>query len=149
MACLGAISYDPAVMVSVPITAAIGMTAFDTTNLRIIFTAPDNGRVFVRMWAVMTNLTAQPQVMLGVMEGSTIMGRMAIAPETTNVTGFTYMPAEVGFVVAGLTPGASLTWDAARSVELAVAAANFKWGGPDDTTAGSAAGGFHFEIWDA
>jgi hypothetical protein len=56
---------------------------------------------------------------------------------------------EVAFVVPGLTPGASLTWDAAAGVETGVASTGIRIGGPNDTTGSNAGGGFCFEIWEA
>lgn len=54
----------------------------------------------------------------------------------------------VGDAAAGLTAGASLTWDAAYAVETVVAATGWKYGGPNDTTVNNAFGGLQFEIWE-
>jgi hypothetical protein len=48
-----------------------------------------------------------------------------------------------------LTPGASLSWDAAYGVDIAVASSNINYGGPNDTTASNAWGGFAYEVWAA
>jgi hypothetical protein len=55
---------------------------------------------------------------------------------------------EAAGVVSGLTPSASLTWDAAYGVETGVASTGLKYGGPNDTTANNAFGAFIFEVWE-
>jgi hypothetical protein len=60
----------------------------------------------------------------------------------------TKVPVEALFVVSGLAAG-SHTFDAAYSVETAVASTGLKYGGPNDTTSDNAFGGFAFEIWSA
>jgi hypothetical protein len=52
-------------------------------------------------------------------------------------------------VVTGLTPSATLVWDAAYGVETVVASTGLKYGGPNDTTGDNAFGGFAFEVWSA
>lgn len=150
MAALGAVNYDPAVAVSKATSALLAMTAIDTTNLRLTFTVPSNGRVLVRLRCTIQGATTLPQVLLGVLETATVKGRQAPAgglPGTALAT--TNMTVEALFCVTGLTPGASLTWDAAYGVETIVAATNIKYGGPNDTTANNAWGGFVFEVWEA
>jgi hypothetical protein len=49
MALLAGVAYDPAAAVTKATSAALAMTAFDTTNLRVTFTAPANGKVLVRI----------------------------------------------------------------------------------------------------
>lgn len=148
MALLGSKLYDPAVAVTKNTTAALAMTALDTTNLRIAFTAPANGSVLVRLAGTIHGATTFPQILLGVLEGSTVKGRMvpkAVVGGTALAT--TFLSVEALFVVNGLTPSASLTWDAAYAVETIVAATGIKYGGPNDTTVNNAFGGFAFEIW--
>lgn len=53
------------------------------------------------------------------------------------------------FLVVGLTPNASLTWDAAYGVETAVTSTGLKYGGPNNATANNAFGAFQFEVWAA
>jgi hypothetical protein len=59
----------------------------------------------------------------------------------------TFLQVEALFVVTGLTSGTAYTWDAAYGVETLVAATGIKYGGPNDTTANNAFGGFAFEIY--
>jgi hypothetical protein len=40
MALLAGVAYDPAAAVTKATSAALAMTAFDTTNLRVTFTGP-------------------------------------------------------------------------------------------------------------
>jgi hypothetical protein len=88
-----------------------------------------------------------PQVLLGVLDGATVKGRQVAqgslpgtAVATTNVS----LWAEFLVTVTGNT---SYTWDAAYGVETVVAATNIHYGGPNNTTANDAWGGFVFEIW--
>ena len=150
MACLGAVLYDPAVAVSKATTAALAMTALDTTNLRIVFTVPSSGRVLVRLQGCVHGATTFPSILLGVLEGATVKGRVSPIGGLKNTAVATAMVTqEATFVVSGLTPSASLTWDAAYGVETLVAATGLKYGGPNNATANDAFGAFIFEIWAA
>lgn len=143
--------YDPATEANVATTAATAMTAFDTTNLRLTFTAPSSGRVLVRIGCTGTVATGplMPQVLLGVLASSTVVARVAANPIIGSSNVGAYGRYEVQFVVSGLTPGDSYTWDAAYGVETGQASTKLAWGGPDDTTGNNAFGGFTFEVWDA
>ena len=149
MSLLAAKLYDPAVAVTKSTAAALAMTAIDTTNLRVAFTAPANGMVLVRLVGTLHGAITFPQILLGVLEGSTVRGRVVprAAIGGTNLA-TSFVRAEALFVVPGLTPGASLTWDAAYGVETLVASTGLKYGGPNDTTANNAFGAFVFELWD-
>lgn len=150
MACLGSILYDPATANTSKLTSAlIAMTAIDTTNLRITFTVPASGRVLVRMACPVGGATTSPQLLFGVLEGSTVKGRSSVALAATNQTANTMVQASATFVVSGLTPAATPSWDAAYGVETVVASTALKYGGPNDTTIHNAWGGFAFEIWEA
>lgn len=149
MGLLGAIAYDPATAVNKATTALLAMTAIDTTNLRIAFTAPASGRVMVRLQGTLHGATTFPQILLGVLEGSTVKGRVAPAGLLNGTAvATTFLTVEALFAVTGLTPGASLTWDAAYGVETIVASTGLKYGGPNNTTANDAWGAFLFEIYD-
>lgn len=140
--------YDPATAVSAATTAALAMTALDTTNLRLTFTAPASGTVLVRLSGVLHGATTFPQILLGVLDGSVVRGRaapMGAPPGTALATTLERVTAE--FLITGLTAGASYTWDAAYGVETLVASTGLKYGGPNNTTANDAFGGFAFEIW--
>lgn len=148
---LGAKLYDPAGAVSKSTTANLAMTALDTTNLRIPFTVPDNGAVRVVMTCTV-HLSGigptVPLVLLGVLSGGSVAGRKyaaAIRQEINGSLEFIHLRTE--FVVPGLTPGASLTWDAAYGVESAGTGSAIKYGGPNNTTTGDAFGAFGYEIW--
>jgi hypothetical protein len=145
---LGCICYDPAAAVTKTAAASTAMTALDTTNLRLTFTVPSNGIVLVRMACNVHGSTTWPQILLGVMNGATVVARAAgMAGLAGTALATTTLGLEAAFVVTGLTPGASLTWDAAYSVETAVLSTGIKYGGPNDTTANNAFGGFCYEIW--
>lgn len=152
MALLAAKAYDPATAVSKATTAALAMTALDTTNLRVTFTVPTNGSVLVRLQGTLHGGTATPfipQVLLGVLEGSTVRGRLAPAglPNGTVGSATLYVTVEAMFVVTGLTAAASLTWDAAYGVEGIVAGSALKYGGANNTTVNDSWGAFLFEVW--
>lgn len=149
MACLGAILYDPAVAVTKG-TAASAMAAFDTTNARITFTVPARGRVLVRVCCVVHGATTFSAFLLGVMNGATVVGRVSpIGGLKSTAIATAMVTQEATFVVSGLTPSASLTWDAAWGCETFVTASLLKYGGPNDTTANNAFGALQFEVWEA
>jgi hypothetical protein len=148
MGLLAATAYDPAVAVTKVTTAALAMTALDTTNLRLTFTVPAAGRVLVRMQGTLHGAATFPQILLGVLEATTVRGRVSPAGLVNgNLAATTFLTVEAQFPVTGLTPGANLTWDAAYGVETLVASTGLKYGGPNDATANNAFGAFVFEIW--
>jgi hypothetical protein len=150
MACLGAVLYDPAVAVTKSTTALLAMTALDTTNLRITFTVPASGRVLVRIQTLVHGATTFPTILLGVLEGSTVIARVSpIGGLKTTAVATAQSTQEATFVVPGLSPGASKTWDAAYGVEILLAATGIKYGGPNDATTNNAFGAFIYEIWEA
>jgi hypothetical protein len=149
MSLLAAAPYDPAVAVEKVTTANTKMAAFDTTNLRVKFVVPPNGAVLVRVKAQAHGATSLPRVLLGIMEGATVKGRMAPVGSIQGIAATSQMPQEVIFVVEGLTPGAELTWDAAYGVELSVAATGLKYGGPNDASGNDAWGPTSLEVWEA
>lgn len=148
---LVAINYDPATAVSKVTTAALAMTALDSTNLRATFTAPANGKVLVRLHGTVHGATTFPAILLGVMDTASAIifrdsptgGLKATATATAMVD------QEVTAVISGLTAGQSYTWDAAYGVETSVLSTGLKYGGPNDATANNAFGCFQFEIWEA
>lgn len=149
MSILGAIAYDPATAVTKATTAALAMTAVDTTNLRLVFQAPANGRVMVRLNCTLHGATTYPQVLLGVLDGSTVRARMAPNGYLNGAAAATtFLTLEALIPVTGLTPSTTYTWDAAYGVETLVAATGIKYGGPNNTTANDAFGAFIFEVWD-
>jgi len=153
MSLLAGKAYDPAAAVSKATIAALAMTALDTANLRLAFVAPLNGSVLVRLAGTTHGGSAtpfNPSVLLGVLEGTTVRGRVSANgyPQAAVGAATTYVSVEGLFLVTGLTAGTTYTWDAAYGVEVGVAASGLKYGGPNDATAGSAFGAFVFEIWD-
>ena len=140
---LGAVLYDPSTLATKVTTANLAMTAFDTTNARITFTAPATGNVLVRIRCFTTTIGAFPQILLGVLDGSTVKGRAAPVGYVTTAQGHH----DATFIVTGLTPSSSYTWDAAYGVEILVATTNISYGGPNDTTTGNAFGALQYEIW--
>jgi hypothetical protein len=147
---LAGVNYDPAAAVTKATTAGQVMTAMDTTNLRLAFTVPASGRVMVRMAGQVhgTSSSALPQIMFGVLESTTVKGRCAPMVGGGNIAATSIIKHEAAFLVTGLTPSASLTWDAAWAVETGVASTGVKYGGANDTTVNNAFGGFQYEIWD-
>ncbi len=129
-------------------SSLLAMTAFDTSNLRLTFTAPSNGVVLVRMQTTLGGAATGAQVLLGVLDGATVKARQT--PITFHIpsSGSGTSAASANFLVGGLTGGQSYTWDAAYGVEFAVAGTQFAYGGLDDTTGGNQFGGFRYEIYD-
>jgi hypothetical protein len=148
LACLAAVAYDPAVAVSKATTALLAMTALDTTNLRVTFTAPANGNVFVRVKGQAHGSTAAPRLLLGVLEGAALRGRMTPSGMPVQSLATTQVGQEAAYVITGLTPGNSYSFDAAYGVEVAPVSTAIKYGGPDNTTGNDAFGAFALEVWE-
>ena len=150
MTLLASVQYDPSVAVTKNTTAALAMTALDTTNLRLTFTAPASGNVLARVRGTVHGATTFPQILLGVLDGSTVMMRQVpMGSLKTTALATSQLTQEALGVISGLTPGNSYTWDAAYGVETLIAATGIKYGGPNNTTTNDAFGAFDFEIWDA
>lgn len=145
---LAAKLYDPGTAVSKATSSLIAMTAFDTTNLRLAITVPAHGMVMFKLRTTITGATTVPTVLLGVLNGATVLGRVTPQdfPGTMNAATQS-CPCQCEFIVTGLTPGA-MNVDAAYGVEVVVAATNIKYGGPNNTTTNDAWGAFCFEAWD-
>jgi hypothetical protein len=147
MACLGVVNYDPTTAVAKSTAAATAMTAFDTTNARLTFTAPTNGKVLVRIRCPGKGATSNAIILFGVLDGSTVRGRsMAIGGKQAGSA--ILQQHEAVFLVTGLTGGNSYTFDAAYGVEFGVASTNLNYGGPNDATSSNASGALTFEVWD-
>ncbi len=147
-ALLGSKLYDPSTAATESCASLLAMTAMDTTNLRITFTAPLSGRVLVRMMGTIHGATTFPQVIFGVLQSSTVIGRTnPIGGLKNTALATAQLTRESQFVVTGLTPGNNYTWDAAYAVQVAVTSTGIKYGGPNNTTANDAFGAFLFEIW--
>jgi hypothetical protein len=146
MGVLAAKAYDPATAVSTPASLR-AMTALDTTNLRLTFTAPANGTVLVRLRGIIHGATTYARILLGILDGSTVRLRMSPMGSSPQFLATTMMQQEVVGVISGLTPGNSYTWDAAFGVEIAATSSNLKYGGPNNATANDAFGAFIYEIW--
>lgn len=149
MALLAAVAYDPSTAVIKSTTTAIAMTAIDTSNARVTFTAPANGAVLVRLLGTTHGATTSPQILLGVLDGATVRGRSSgISIRQNNSAATTPITKEANFLVTGLTPSTSYTWDAAYGVESGVAS-GLKYGGPNDAVGNDAFGALVFEVWEA
>lgn len=145
---LGAALYDPAVAVSKATSALLAMTAVDTTNLRIAITVPAHGIVRFRLRCAITGATTSPTILLGVLNGATVIGRVAPTYENATANAVTQnFLCDAEFTVTGLTPGA-MNVDAAYAVQVVVAATNIKYGGPNTNAGANAWGAFIFEVWD-
>lgn len=149
MTLLASAAYDPAAAVTKATTAASVMAAMDTTNLRLTFTVPANGNLLVRLRGTVHGATTFPQILLGVLEGATVRLRQApLGSLKTTALATSQLSQEVLAVVPGMTPGASLTWDAAWGSESAIASTGVKYGGPNDAVGNDAFGAFVFEVYD-
>jgi hypothetical protein len=145
---LKAALYDPAVAVSKATSALLAMTAFDTANLRLAITVPAHGMVRFRMRCMIVGATTVPTILLGVMNGVTVIGRVTplYTPVTANAATQGFL-CDAEFTVTGLAPGA-MNCDAAYAVQVIVAATNIKYGGPNTNAGANAWGAFVFEAWD-
>jgi hypothetical protein len=147
MSLLARASYDPAVAVTKATSSLLAMTALDTTNLRLTFTAPANGIVLVRLKGQALGATTFPRILLGILETATLRGRAAPVGMMPTGVAADLMGQEATYLVTGLTPGNSYTWDAAYGVEIVLASTNLKYGGPNDNSGADAFGAFVFEVW--
>ena len=147
---LGAKLYDPTTAATLVTTSLLGMTALDTTNLRLTVTAPASGRIMWRMHTQCHGSTTFGQVLLGVLEGASVRGRVApIMGNTTTALATSCVALEASGVITGLVPGSSHTYDASYAVQVVAGAGGIKHGGPDDTTTNNAFGATAFELWAA
>lgn len=147
MTLLASASYDPAGAVTKATTALLAMTALDTTNLRLTFTAPPNGTVLVRLKSQTIGGVLNPRVQLGILDGATLRGRANAVGGLTPPNSTTSCGVESSYLITGLTPGNSFTWDAAYGVDIVSASSALKYGGPNDAAGGDASGAFIYEIW--
>ena len=148
MAVLGSVLYDPATAATASTASLLAMTAFDTANARVTFTAPANGTVLVKVRVTRKGATTAAQVLLGVLDGATVRGRQVPITVARSLTASVLGTAESVFLVTGLTPSTSYSFDAAYGVETVVAATQFGWGGPNNTTANDAYGALAMEVWE-
>jgi hypothetical protein len=142
--------YDPSGVggVSKATSALLAMTAFDTTNLRLAITVPAHGKVRFKMRCAITGATTCPTILLGVLNGATVIGRVAPTYENATANAATQnFVCDAEFTVTGLTPGA-MNVDAAYAVQVVVASTNIKYGGANTNAGANAWGGFLFEAWD-
>ena len=113
MSLLAGTNYDPSTAATKLCSSLLPMTAVDTTNLRLSFTAPSNGCVMVRERCTISGSTVFPTILLGVLSGTTVVARQSpsgalggTSASATNVT------QETLFTISGLTSGSSYVWDA-------------------------------------
>jgi hypothetical protein len=145
---LGAVLYDPSSAATKGSAASV-LAAFDTTNARIAFVVPPSGMVRVVIQCTVHGAATFSQYLLGCLEGSTVRGRvMPVGSQNGTALATTMMSQAVDYVVTGLTPGASVNWDAAWGCETFVANSLIKYGGPNNTTANDNFGALIFQIWD-
>lgn len=149
MSLLVAKNYDPLTLVTKSTAAAAAMTAFDTTNLRASFNAPTSGNVLVRIVVPEAGSTTIPGILLGVMDGATVVAKVVPKIGAYSGNASTCQALEAVFTVTGLTSGAALNWDAAFAVEFPVASTSLRYGGPNDAVSNNSYGAFLFEVWTA
>jgi hypothetical protein len=141
--------YDPVgAAVTKATSSLLAMTAFDTTNLRLTFTAPSNGVVLVRSNFQSGGAAASAMFLIGVLDGATVKARQAPISGNQLAAGTVNLGQSCSMLIGGLTPGQSYTWDLAYSVEVVVASSVIRYGGLNNTTANDNWGGIGYEIWD-
>lgn len=137
--------YDPATQASVSTSALQAMTAIDTTNLRLTFTAPASGKVVVCIGCYCTGTTQFGRYLFGILDGATVRLRLGFSNYSEGGD-FPDRHIDLEGLITGLTPGNSYTFDAALGVED-VSGLIPIYGGPNDDIGGSY-GGFRYEIWE-
>ena len=141
--------YDPSSAATKATTALRALTALDTTNLRLTFTAPASGNVWFRIRGAYTGQSTTPgSHMLGILESTTVIARSAaLASQSVVLAAGVAVLEFTGTVAVG---AGSHTWDAAYATQVVSGASGaFKYGGPNNTTGNNAWGGFAFEVWTA
>lgn len=142
---LGSVTYDPGTIVEKSLASIVAMTAFDTTNARITFTAPASGKVQAKGACLAYNTAAgRSAIYLGVLDGATVRLRQMALDHMTFET-FTGKATMDG-IIDGLTPGSSYTFDLAYGCEQTGGA--LRYGGPNNTSGDDAAGALTFEVWE-
>ncbi len=144
---LGHATYDPASAATIATTAAAAMADIDATNLAVTFTAPASGTVLIRIRVTVHGSTSNPQILLGVREGSSLLARVAPMVGCWNANSTQMVTREAMIVLTGISAG-SHTYKAAFGVETAFASTGIKHGGPDNSTTDNAFGASIFEVWD-
>jgi hypothetical protein len=105
--------------------------------------------VMVKIRAPLKGAAGTPQILLGVLDGSTVRGRAApLGGENGGLGTAVLRQQEIVVPITGLTPSSSYTFDAAYGVETLVASTQLGLGGPNNATASDAYGAFSFEIWE-
>jgi len=146
---LGAIGYDPTTAASAGVSTLKALTAFDTTNARLTFTAPASGNVFWRIRAPYTGASAtKPQTLLGILESTTVVDVqtpcVTLVPSNASTSSWMH---DASGVVTGVSAG-SHTWDASYAVQVVSSAGGgFKYGGPNNNSGNNAYGQLLFELW--
>jgi hypothetical protein len=145
---LGAILYDPASAATKATSSLLAMTAVDTTNLRLTVVVPSHGMIRIKMQVPYEGATTYPEILLGAMVSSTVIGRVQpVCTAGATALATTRMVCYADFIVTGLTAGTTVI-DAAYGVEIVLASTNLKYGGPNDTTTDNAWGAFIYQIFD-
>jgi hypothetical protein len=128
-------------------TSSATLTAMDTTNLTISFTAPASGDVLVRLTAdasVPTNIA----VMWGLLDHTShsLVGN-AVAYVTTSNLGSSY---SVALLITGLSSGTSYQYDWAQGLNV-TGTQGLTFGGGTGSTSltQSMASPFVMEVWSA
>lgn len=130
---LGYCQYDPATTV-LKLISTLSFTALDTTNLRVTFTAPASGVVEIHFGAWGSNNGVNSNgPNIGVLQGSTVIALSGY--QGMSVAGSQFGPIAVTRRIAGLTPGASYTWDLAAASSQSGPNVAVQYGGGNDGTA--------------
>ena len=133
-------SYDPSTQ-AVYTPSSTALTAIDTTNLAVTFTAPSSGAVLVVLEAV---VTGELQTMyLGVTDSAGQVGHHGAVSYYSSSTTSLQMRQTFSTLVAGLTPGDSYTYYFAAETN----AGNIYAGG--GTIADAGKGPASISVWEA
>lgn len=137
------VQYDPSSAGTyTPVIITTGLTAIDSTNLKVVFVAPPSGSVRVKLQAFVVfsgTTAAATAVYFGVVSSTgspgTLVGvnqRVYVSPTTTPADDSQMCTAEQ--VISGLTPGTTYTWYFAAAAG-ATTARIIPQGGSANTTA--------------
>lgn len=120
------VAYEPDDMGTYSVSSGT-LDELDTTNLRVTFTVPDDGVVSIELEG-MVDVAASTEISWGLMEGgSEVVGPVNVVYNANSATIQTTIRRT--FVIAGLTPGETLTYDWAAARTFGAGVLNMYVGG--------------------
>jgi hypothetical protein len=129
-----------------PVVVTTGLTALDTTNLKVTFVGPPSGEVEVQLSGYVSSTTADKELYFGVVSSTaspgTLVGVLARVYGTPSVVTDTPGCTVLMSQLISVTPGTSYTWYFAAATTTAAEPTIIAQGGAAVTTAATGAPAF-------